>query len=76
MDDRFNAFNNTELMWEKRTDSGSVVEGRVSCKQLFSGLIRVVVSSKCKAMVPSCGQVFSWDFYAGTVPVHSTQVVY
>ncbi|XP_058232776.1 MAGUK p55 subfamily member 3 isoform X3 [Hemibagrus wyckioides] len=21
------------------------------------------VSSKCKAMVPSCGQVFSWDFY-------------
>ncbi|XP_058232761.1 MAGUK p55 subfamily member 3 isoform X1 [Hemibagrus wyckioides] len=31
------------------------------CEGYFNG--HYIVSSKCKAMVPSCGQVFSWDFY-------------
>jgi len=29
--------------------------------------MRIVVSSKCNAVAPSCGQVFSWEFYSGTV---------
>lgn len=31
-------------------------------------LTPVIVSPKCKAVAPSCGQVFSWEFYSGTVP--------
>lgn len=30
------------------------------------GLILVVVSPKCKAVAPTCGQAFSWEFYSGT----------
>lgn len=33
------------------------------------GLILVVVSPKCKAVAPTCGQAFSWEFYSGT-PSH------
>ncbi|KAK3529005.1 hypothetical protein QTP70_014399, partial [Hemibagrus guttatus] len=28
------------------------------------GLILVVVSPKCKAVAPTCGQAFSWEFYS------------
>lgn len=34
---------------------------------LCDALTPVIVSSKCKAVAPSCGQVFSWEFYSGTV---------
>ncbi|MEQ2203731.1 hypothetical protein XENOCAPTIV_002836 [Xenoophorus captivus] len=34
---------------------------------LCDALTLVIVSSKCKAVAPSCGQVFSWEFYSGTV---------
>ncbi|XP_051994599.1 MAGUK p55 subfamily member 3 isoform X1 [Xyrauchen texanus] len=32
------------------------------CEGYFNG--QYIVSSKCNAVVPSCGQVFSWDFYS------------
>lgn len=35
---------------------------------LCDALTPVIVSPKCKAVAPSCGQVFSWEFYSGTVP--------
>lgn len=39
------------------------------------GLTRVIVSPKCKAVAPSCGQVFSWEFYSGTVTVRYQKVI-
>lgn len=35
---------------------------------LCDALTPVIVSPKCKAVAPSCGQVFSWEFYSGKVP--------
>ncbi|XP_023204940.1 MAGUK p55 subfamily member 3 isoform X6 [Xiphophorus maculatus] len=32
------------------------------CEGYFNG--QYIVSSKCKAVAPSCGQVFSWEFYS------------
>ncbi|XP_021330373.1 MAGUK p55 subfamily member 3 isoform X1 [Danio rerio] len=32
------------------------------CEGYFNG--QYIVSSKCNAVAPSCGQVFSWDFYS------------
>ncbi|KAL7850273.1 hypothetical protein SRHO_G00196220 [Serrasalmus rhombeus] len=32
------------------------------CEGYFNG--HYIVSPKCKAVAPSCGQVFSWDFYS------------
>ncbi|XP_055047742.2 MAGUK p55 subfamily member 3 isoform X1 [Misgurnus anguillicaudatus] len=32
------------------------------CEGYFNG--QYIVSSKCNPVVPSCGQVFSWDFYS------------
>lgn len=41
---------------------------------LCDALTPVIVSPKCKAVAPSCGQVFSWEFYSGKVPDVSPQV--
>lgn len=41
---------------------------------LCDALTPVIVSPKCKAVAPSCGQVFSWEFYSGTVPGSFPQV--
>lgn len=41
---------------------------------LCDALTPVTVSPKCKAVAPSCGQVFSWEFYSGKVPGASVQV--
>lgn len=41
---------------------------------LCGALTPVIVSPKCKAVAPSCGQVFSWEFYSGKVPDVSPQV--
>lgn len=41
---------------------------------LCDALTPVIVSSKCKAVAPSCGQVFSWEFYSGTVVASILQV--
>ncbi|XP_072299014.1 MAGUK p55 subfamily member 3 isoform X2 [Eucyclogobius newberryi] len=32
------------------------------CESYFNG--QYIVSPKCKAVAPSCGQVFSWEFYS------------
>ncbi|XP_015248495.1 PREDICTED: MAGUK p55 subfamily member 3 isoform X3 [Cyprinodon variegatus] len=37
------------------------------CEGYFNGQYienQAIVSSKCKAVAPSCGQVFSWEFYS------------
>ncbi|KAI4822116.1 hypothetical protein KUCAC02_007678, partial [Chaenocephalus aceratus] len=34
------------------------------CEGYFNGQYIVIVSPKCKAVAPSCGQVFSWEFYS------------
>ncbi|XP_061556678.1 MAGUK p55 subfamily member 3 isoform X5 [Phycodurus eques] len=34
------------------------------CEGYFNGQYIVVVSPKCNAVAPSCGQVFSWEFYS------------
>lgn len=41
---------------------------------LCDALMPVIVSPKCKAVAPSCGQVFSWEFYSGTVAGSFPQV--
>lgn len=41
---------------------------------MCDALTPVIVSPKCKAVAPSCGQVFSWEFYSGTVPGSFPQV--
>lgn len=46
----------------------------VAYAQVWGGLMRIVVSSKCNAVTPSCGQVFSWEFYSGTVLNLPTQL--
>ncbi|KAK7938992.1 hypothetical protein WMY93_002318 [Mugilogobius chulae] len=35
------------------------------CEGYFNG--QYIVSPKCKAVAPSCGQVFSWEFYSGSL---------
>lgn len=39
---------------------------------LCDALTPVIVSPKCKAVAPSCGQVFSWEFYSGKVLLRYT----
>ncbi|KAF7227605.1 palmitoylated 3 [Nothobranchius furzeri] len=34
------------------------------CEGYFNGQYIDIVSPKCKAVAPSCGQVFSWEFYS------------
>lgn len=43
---------------------------------MCDALTPVTVSPKCKAVAPSCGQVFSWEFYSGTVPGSVSLQVY
>ncbi|KAF7697848.1 MAGUK p55 subfamily member 3 isoform X2 [Silurus meridionalis] len=51
---------NSKLHKQTAFDQGCDKED-CDCEGYFNG--HYIVSSKCKAMVPSCGQVFSWDFY-------------
>ena len=43
----------------------------VCVRFLCDGLTLAVVSPKCKAVAPSCGQAFFLEFYSGTSPCPS-----